>query len=87
VDIDAIAKGAASMKTTLEVWRGGVCLHDGSYDICDAESFGEACAQIWTHVQERKFETARNIGALMESLEENVLDKLDNAEIRIKRAR
>ncbi len=73
------------MKMKLRAQRHGTCLYEGVYDIYDAESFGRACANAWTQIQNRVFENATSIGALHDALGDNVVNELDEAEIIIKR--
>ncbi len=75
------------MKAKLQIRRGSVQLHDGVYEISDADSFGQACAHAWRRIHTQKEKEANSIGALMDVISESVLDELDGAEIRITRVR
>jgi hypothetical protein len=61
-------------------------LGTGTYDVSDAESFGKACADLWTRLREDRLAKATSIGALYDQLNERLLDELHGAEISISRA-
>ncbi len=67
------------MRVRLRIEKSGVVLHEQSYDISDAESFGNACAAAWTQLREQRLDRATSIGALMEHLNDQLLDELDGA--------
>jgi hypothetical protein len=69
------------MNVKLRIQKDGSALYEGTYDICDAESFGRACADAWARLREQKFAKATSIGALYESLEDELLDGLIGAQI------
>lgn len=71
------------MKVTLRVLKNGTALHEETYDVSDAESFGRACAHIWTQLREQKLAKAGSIGALFDALDEQLLADLYGAEIRL----
>jgi len=73
------------MKVELEVLKAGRRLHDGIYEIDDKASFGAACADVWVKIREQCAVKATSIGALMDSLHENVIDELDGAQIKLKK--
>lgn len=75
------------MKVRIEVRHGDVRLHENTYEVSDADSFGKACAHAWEQIHAQKEKEASSIGALMEVISENVLDELESAEIRITRIR
>jgi len=72
------------MKVKLELMKRGHSLSEGIYEIDDNASFGAACADVWVKVRERCAARATSIGALMEAMQESVLDELNGAEIRLK---
>jgi hypothetical protein len=74
------------MKVRLKLEKGSVVLHEQSYDISDAESFGRACAQAWTQLREQRLGRATSIGALFEHLNDQLLDELDGARLSLTRA-
>ena len=74
------------MNLKLELHKGDTKMLEGTYTVCDAQSFGHACADAWRRLEAEKFEHATSIGDLMESLGENVLEGLDGATIKIFRA-
>jgi hypothetical protein len=71
------------MKVRLRLQKDGTVLHEGVYDVSDAQSFGAACAQLWKHVLENKLLNASSVGALYEILDERLLDELYGATITI----
>ncbi len=73
------------MNIRLEVHKSDNKLFEGGYAVSDAQSFGHACADIWRQIEAEKFEQATSIGALMDTLGENVLEVLDGAVIRVSR--
>ncbi len=74
------------MRVKLRATRGSSLLHEGLYEIADAESFGRACADIWTQIQEKRLMTSTSIGALYEALGESVMTELENAQITVSKA-
>lgn len=71
------------MRVKLEVIRAGKCLHEGTYEIDDSASFGAAFADAWVDIHERCMATATSIGALMDTMNESVIEELNGAEIRL----
>jgi hypothetical protein len=74
------------MKVELRITKDGVSVYSGRYDIADAESFGLACADAWASLRRRQMENESSIGALMEHLDNNVLDQLNGATITLAKA-
>jgi hypothetical protein len=71
------------MKVRLKIEKGDIVLHEQSYDISDAASFGKACAHAWTQLREQRLDRATSIGALFEHLNDQLLDELDGASFRL----
>lgn len=71
------------MKVRLEVTKAGECLHQGTYDVDDNESFGEAWQDVWDEVRERSMAKATSIGALMDTLHESTINELNGATIKL----
>lgn len=69
------------MNVKLRIGRSGSSLFEGIYDVTDAESFGRACADAWEQIRTHRLDKASSVGALMEMLNQNVLDELQGAEI------
>jgi hypothetical protein len=69
------------MMVKLRIGRSGSSLFEGTYDVTDAESFGRACADAWDQIRAHRLDQASSVGALMEMLNQNVLDELLGAEI------
>ena len=75
------------MKVKLKIRKGGTALEQGTYDIFDAESFGKACADLWTRLRDDRLAKATSIGALYDQLDERLLlEELCGAEIRISKS-
>lgn len=74
------------MKVKLRIHKDGAALYEGTYDVSDAGSFGNACADAWTKLQEQRLARASSIGALFEELDERLLDELYGAEISLSKA-
>jgi len=75
-----------AMKVRLKIEKRGATLFEGVYDVGEAESFGNACADAWTQIRTDRLEKATSVGALMEMRDQNVLDELQGAEITIRKA-
>jgi hypothetical protein len=74
------------MKVKLRIHKHGAALCEGSYDVSDARSFGNACSDAGTKLQEQRLARASSIGALFEELDERLLDELYGAEISLSKA-
>jgi hypothetical protein len=74
------------MRLKLQIKKDRTSLFEGIYDVTDPESFGKACAEAWTQLRVRQFGQATSVGALMETINNNVLDALDGADIRLSKA-
>ena len=70
------------MKVKLVIRKSkGVALYEGVHEMTDAESFGRAFGDVYAQLQDRRLQKATSIGALMESLNDDVLEELDGVEI------
>jgi hypothetical protein len=74
------------MRLKLRVKKEGKPWYEGVYDIVDAASFGNACADAWTKLREQKFQHATSIGDLYDTLDEHLIDELENAELSFEKA-
>ena len=74
------------MRIKLQIAKGGTSLYAGAYDIKDAQSFGEACSDAWQQLQQAKLNQETSIGAVMEHVNDSVLEQLDGSTIAITRA-
>jgi hypothetical protein len=72
------------MKVKLRI-RKGATLYEAVHTITDAESFGRAFADVWVQLHNRRLQKATSIGALMEVLNEDVVEELNGAEIRLEK--
>lgn len=73
------------MRVRLQIKKSGRILYDGVMEAGDAESFGRSWAEVWSALSRQSAEAATSIGALYESLNDNVLDQLNGAEINVTR--
>jgi hypothetical protein len=74
------------MKVKLCIRRGGSSLFEGNYEVTDSDSFGRACADAWEQIRTRRLDQATSVGALMDMLNQTVLDELQGAEITLSKA-
>lgn len=74
------------MKVRLQIHKDKTLLYEGIHEILDAQSFGTACSDAWLKLRERRLGQATSVGALMEILNQNVLEDLTGAEMRIGKA-
>ena len=63
----------------------GPALYEGVHEITDAETFGRAFGDVYAQLQDRRLQKATSIGALMESLNDDVLKELDGVEIALEK--
>ena len=54
-----------------------------AYDIEDAQRFGKACSDAWQQLQPAKLDRETSVGAVMEHINDSVLDQLDGSSITI----
>ena len=73
------------MKIKLTISKNGGAAYEVVHEITDSESFGRAFADAWAQLQDRRLQKTTSIGALMEALNEDVLDELDGAKIRLEK--
>ena len=69
-----------TMKVKLRI-RKGSTLYEAVHTITDADSFGRAFADVWIQLHNRRLQKATSIGALMETLNEGVVEELNGAHI------
>lgn|GEM_PF-3571703 len=62
------------MKVKVSLYKNGAALYEAAHEIFDAESFGRAFADAWTEIQHRRLQKTTSVGALMEVLNEDVVD-------------
>jgi hypothetical protein len=77
--------GNTLMRVKLEVIKAGRILHRAIYEIDDNASFGAAFADVWVKIREQCAEKATSIGALMDTMQESVIDELNGAEIKLQK--
>ncbi len=73
------------MKIELRVKKGGVPLYQGAHEIIDADSFGRAFADVWAQLRDRRLQKATSIGALMEVLNDDLIEDLNGAQIELEK--
>jgi hypothetical protein len=69
------------MKLKLSISKEGAILYEGVHEVIDAETFGRAFAEMWTQMQDRRLQKTTSIGALMEVLNEELIDEFNGAQI------
>ncbi len=69
------------MKVKLSIRKKGAALYEGVHEITGAEDFGRAFADVWAQLQDRRLQNTTSIGALMEILNEDVVEELNGAQI------
>lgn len=74
------------MKVRLRITKNDTAIYSGMHDITDADDFGKACADAWQKLRQEQMEKESSIGALMEHLDDNVLDQLNGAHISLDKA-
>jgi hypothetical protein len=73
------------MKLKLSIGKKGVVLYEEVHEVIDAESFGRVFADVWTRMQDRRLQKTTSIGALMEVLNEDLVEELNGAQIGLER--
>jgi hypothetical protein len=71
------------MKIKLEFRKNGTDLYHGVHEIECAEDFGRAFAVAWQELHRVQLGRESSVGALMEHMNENVLERLDGANITV----
>ncbi len=71
------------MKVKLELTKAGKRLHQAIYDVDDTDSFGAAWKDVWVKARERSMAKPSSIGALMDAMQETVIDELNGAELKL----
>jgi hypothetical protein len=69
------------MKVKLSIRKNGANLYEGAHEITDAESLGRAFADVWAQLQDQRLQRTTSIGALMEVLNDDMVDELNGAQI------
>jgi len=74
------------MKVKLQITKDGTSLYAGAHEIKDAQSFGKACSDAWQQLRQAQLNRETSIGAVMEHVNDSVLNQLDGSTITITRA-
>jgi len=74
------------MKLKLQIEKHGARLFADTYDISDAETFGNACADAFDKLRGRRLEKATSIGAVLEDINNYALEDLQDARITLSKA-
>jgi hypothetical protein len=61
--------------------KKGAILYEGVHEIIDPPGFGRAFAEAWAQMQDRRLQGTTSIGALMETLNEDMVEELNGARI------
>ncbi len=73
------------MKMKLRIEKRGKPLLDRIYDITDAESFGNACADAFNKLHADGMARATSVGEVFEEINSYALGELQGATIRLSR--
>ena len=73
------------MRIKLQIAKDGTSLYAGAYEVEDAQSFGKACSDAWQQLQRAQLNRETSIGAVMEHVNDSVLNQLDGSTISITR--
>lgn len=71
------------MEIKLRITKENKMLLESQYDVSDADSFGEACADAFSRLRSNELRETPSVGAMMDMLGLNVLEILDGATISI----
>lgn len=71
------------MNVKLHITKNGAPLYEGEHDIIDRQSFAAAFADVWQVLHQNQLDAATSVGELMDVINNEVLDQLHGAEIRI----
>ena len=74
------------MLVKLRIAKDNRVLFAGSYDVANADSFGKACADAWSRLRQAQLNQETSIGALMEHLDDDVLQQLHGAHLSLEKA-
>lgn len=74
------------MQLKLQITKNSTVLFEDGFEVSDAHSFGRAFYETWSKLRQKQFDSETSIGALMEHLDDDVLDQLDGAVIRVTKA-
>jgi hypothetical protein len=83
-DVGIGARGKP-MKLKLSIGKNGATFYEGVHEVIDAESFGHALADVWAQMHEQRLQRTTSIGALMEALNEDLVEELNGAQIRLEK--
>jgi hypothetical protein len=71
------------MKVRLRVTKQGTLQYEGVHNIIDQDTFAAAFADMWREIRQRQLEATTSVGELMENLNDQVLDELSGAEMKL----
>lgn len=74
------------MNVKLSIAKKGVPLYEGEHRIIDKQSFAAAFGEAWQAIHQRQLEAATSVGEAMDIINDEVLEQLQGAEIRIETA-
>jgi hypothetical protein len=75
------------MNIKLSIKKKGALLYEGEHQITDEDSFAAAFAKVWQGVRQKRLEATTSIGELMDIINDEVLDQLQGAEIKLEKVR
>lgn len=74
------------MKVKLSIAKNGTTLYESVYDVIDEESFAAAFADVWREMHRRRLAATTSVGELMEIINDELIDELSGAQIKLERA-
>jgi hypothetical protein len=74
------------MKVRLKITKRDASLYEGTHDVTDAESLAKAWFDAWNGLKQRQMQRESSVGALMEHLDDGVLDQLIGAQVSLDKA-
>jgi len=74
------------VKIKLELEKGEGIIAAHTFDVRDAQSFGDACRDMYMRLEQRFLGESANVGELMDMAGECVAQELDGVELRFTKA-
>ncbi|MGB8365080.1 MAG: hypothetical protein ACLQUZ_10040 [Rhizomicrobium sp.] len=71
------------MTIRLRIVKDNKAILEGHYEVAGAESFGQACADMFSQLRSKELVETTSVGAMMDRLDLGVLDILDGATLSI----
>lgn len=72
-------------KVNLRIIKDGKVIFSEPNEISDAASFAAACANVWQTIHQSQLDRQTSIGAVMEHIDDSVIDTLNKSTLVIER--